>query len=113
MGFVRELARASRRWFARWRGEFLIVRAEGDMLPEIRSSQQMIQMLDDGKDWSVGFLCPCGCGETIELLLPRFVSPRWSLVVDDIGRPTLSPSVWRNEGCRSHFFVKRGRVVWV
>ncbi|MDM9644782.1 DUF6527 family protein [Rhizobium sp. S163] len=27
-------------------------------------------------------------------------------------RPTLHPSVWRNSGCRSHFWVRRGRIAW-
>jgi hypothetical protein len=26
-------------------------------------------------------------------------------------RPTLSPSVWRTEGCRSHFILRRGQLI--
>ncbi|WP_422846567.1 DUF6527 family protein [Acidovorax sp. M2(2025)] len=57
--------------------------------------------------------CPCGCGQPVELPLIREARPRWSLQVDSDGHPTLSPSVWRSEGCRAHYFVRGGKVVWV
>jgi hypothetical protein len=98
---------------ARWRGDLLVILSEGDTLPALIPLRRMIHMVDKGDKWSVGFLCPCGCGETIELLLPAFIKPHWALTVDDIGRPTLTPSIWRKEGCRSHFFVKGGRIIWV
>ncbi|MFZ5526660.1 MAG: DUF6527 family protein [Pseudomonadota bacterium] len=57
--------------------------------------------------------CPCGCGQPVELPLIREARPRWSLQVDQDGHPTLAPSIWRREGCRAHYFVRRGKVVWV
>jgi hypothetical protein len=56
--------------------------------------------------------CPCGCGESIELALIPEATPRWKLSLEQ-NRPSLSPSVWKRDGCRSHFFLKKGRVVWV
>ncbi|WP_236000503.1 DUF6527 family protein [Bradyrhizobium uaiense] len=56
--------------------------------------------------------CPCGCRQTIELLLIREAKPRWDLSVDPAGRPSLRPSVWVQTGCRSHFWLRRGRVEW-
>ncbi|WP_315838659.1 DUF6527 family protein [Bradyrhizobium prioriisuperbiae] len=56
--------------------------------------------------------CPCGCGETIELLVIQEAEPRWDLLVDGSGRPTLKPSVWIQHGCRSHFWLRCGRVEW-
>ncbi|WP_425373246.1 DUF6527 family protein, partial [Klebsiella pneumoniae] len=32
--------------------------------------------------------------------------------VDGKGRPTLYPSIWRTTGCRSHFWVRIGRIHW-
>jgi len=113
MRFLDSIVRATRRMFARWRGDLFVIRNEGDTLPALIPARRVIQMIDQGGEWSVGFMCPCGCGESIELLLPEFIEPRWSLTLDEIGRPTLTPSVWRNEGCRSHFFVRGGRVIWV
>nr|WP_246810918.1 DUF6527 family protein [Ensifer sp. ENS09] len=56
--------------------------------------------------------CPCGCGDTIELLVVDGAKPRWDLTMDEASRPTLHPSVWRGKGCRSHFWVRHGRIHW-
>lgn len=61
--------------------------------------------------WAL-FRCPSGCGEVISLSLQPAHNPRWSVKTDGKGRPTLYPSVWRNNGCRSHFWVEAGRVLW-
>ncbi|MEO6612407.1 MAG: DUF6527 family protein [Chitinophagaceae bacterium] len=54
--------------------------------------------------------CACGCGE--EVITP--LDPdRWSFTFD--GKTvTLDPSIgnW-NFPCRSHYFVRRNRIVWV
>nr|WP_238544101.1 DUF6527 family protein [Acidovorax sp. KKS102] len=57
--------------------------------------------------------CPCGCGRPVELPLIREARPRWSLQLDGDGHPSLVPSVWRRDGCRAHYFVRRGKVVWI
>lgn len=56
-------------------------------------------------------LCPCGCGETIHLRFMGDRRPRWSLETH-AGRATIFPSVWRQSGCRSHFFVRHGHIDW-
>jgi hypothetical protein len=63
-------------------------------------------------DWSVGMRCPCGCGQRLELMLLKQVKPRWDLTIDRKGRPTLCPSVWLRTGCRSHFWVRAGKIIW-
>ncbi|WP_366809845.1 DUF6527 family protein [Sphingomonas sp.] len=78
------------------------------MLPR----RDLVVARHDQEDWSVGLRCPCGCGETIELMLLPEVRPRWSLTLDQLDRPSLSPSVWRRTGCRSHFWLRCGRVTW-
>jgi len=66
---------------------------------------------ENGNLWHVTFVCPCGCAESISLNLLPDDSPRWTLHEQPEG-PTLEPSVWRTAGCRSHFFVRRGQIVW-
>ncbi|MDB5556030.1 MAG: hypothetical protein JWL86_6014 [Rhizobium sp.] len=61
--------------------------------------------------WTL-FRCPCGCGEVVSLPLIAPHSPRWSVSLSDAGRPVLYPSVWRNKGCLSHFWINDGRVYW-
>lgn len=81
-------------------------------LPARLPRRDLVVARDDGEDWSVGMRCPCGCGDTIELMLVAEAKPRWWLTFDRRGRPSLSPSVWRRTGCRSHFWVRGGRVDW-
>lgn len=62
--------------------------------------------------WFVAFVCPCGCGELVQLNLLPDARPRWSAEQHPDGTVSVSPSVWRVAGCRSHFFLRRGRVEW-
>ncbi len=85
---------------------------EGDSLPQSMPRRDLVLAREDGEDWCVGMRCPCGCGDIIELLVIAEAKPRWDVKADRENRPTLSPSVWRKTGCRSHFWVRRGRVHW-
>lgn len=62
--------------------------------------------------WFVAFVCPCGCDELIQLNLLPDARPRWSVERLADGTASITPSVWRVAGCRSHFFLRRGRVEW-
>lgn len=85
----------------------------GEALPSKLPWRNLVLLRDAGDDWSVGMRCPCGCGQAIELALIPEAKPRWKLHAEPGTPPTLTPSVWLREGCRSHFFVRRGRVEWV
>lgn len=102
---------ARRSWDA-WHPPRQLLVVEGDALPARLPGRAVVLLRDDGEDWSVGLLCPCGCGDTIELMLIREAKPRWDLRADAKNLPTLHPSVWRNTGCRSHFWLRDGRVTW-
>lgn len=86
---------------------------EGEALPRKLPRRNLVLLRDAGEEWSVGMRCPCGCGQPIELALIPEAKPRWRLHVEPDKAPTLAPSVWLREGCRSHFFVRRGRIYWV
>lgn len=58
------------------------------------------------------FRCPCGCNSVITLSLQQIHRPRWSLRASQNNRPVLYPSVWRDVGCMSHFWIMDGRVYW-
>lgn len=104
------------RWFRRLWGKYGPARRvqiiEGDTLPSDLPSRDLVLTRDDGDDWSVGMRCPCGCGDTIELMILREAHPRWDISVNEGGYPTLHPSVWRKTGCRSHFWIRGGRLLW-
>lgn len=59
-------------------------------------------------------VCPCGCKETITLSLMDNTKNSWRLSFGGwpIKRVSFYPSIWRTKGCRSHFFIKQGRVEW-
>ncbi len=98
-----------RRFYALFPVKLMIV--EGDLFPG-RIPKRRLVLLDDDGPYAAAMLCPCGCREVIELMVMEGVSPRWDVWVDDRSRPTLRPSIWRQSGCRSHFWVRGGRVIW-
>lgn len=58
------------------------------------------------------FLCPCGCGRTVELNLNTSSSPHWSVEFHLSGTISFAPSIWRKSGCYSHFFLERNKIRW-
>ena len=84
----------------------------GDSLPKRLPRRDLVLARDDGEDWCVGLRCPCGCGDSLELLVVAEAKPRWDIAIDKRGKPSLSPSIWRKTGCHSHFWLSNGRVRW-
>jgi len=85
---------------------------EGDSLPPQLPRRNIVLARDGDEDWCVGMRCPCGCGRPIELLVAQGIAPRWDICVDDCGRPSMKPSIFLQSGCRSHFWLTRGRIRW-
>lgn len=85
---------------------------EGDELPAELPPRDLLVAREGDTLWAAGLRCPCGCGRRLELMLLPQVKPRWDLMVDARGRPSLHPSVWVKDGCRSHFWLRQGRVEW-
>jgi len=55
--------------------------------------------------------CPDGCGDDLTLNVDRAAGSAWRLYRG--GKTiTLYPSVWRTEGCRSHFILLRDKIIW-
>lgn len=82
-----------------------------DLAPDRLRSRVVYVLGNPG--WRVVFLCPCGCRETVELCLLESFQPHWLIFIDEVGRVTLSPSVWNQVGCQSHYFIRQGRLIWV
>ena len=58
------------------------------------------------------FRCPGGCGEKLQLSLNQARRPRWTVRLDWLQRPTVTPSVHQLNACRCHFVLKAGVVNW-
>jgi len=82
-------------------------------LPEALRPKSVYLVGEDGHYWCAALLCPCGCGALIQLNLTASTRPAWQARRSSpTGLLTLSPSIWRTQGCRSHFFLHEGRVDW-
>ncbi len=79
--------------------------------PDLVEPRRVYAVGENGHLWHATLLCPCGCGERISLNLLPDDSPCWVLL-ESLGVPTLRPSVSRNVGCRSHFFLRAGKIEW-
>jgi hypothetical protein len=97
-------------WPSRKPKQFRCVRV--DEFPE-KLERAKVYLAGEGDNlWAASMICPCGCGEVIELNLLKQARPCWSAQEHSDGTVTLAPSVWRQKGCRSHFFVRHGRIDW-
>lgn len=55
--------------------------------------------------------CPDGCGTILTVNLDPRSGKAWRLY-RSAGTLTLFPSVWRADGCRSHFILWKDRILW-
>jgi len=87
----------------------------------VRSVEEVPDQLDPGTVYLIGegqhtwfavLQCPCGCNEILQLSLLPEGRPRWTVTHHADGTISLSPSIWRQVGCRSHFWLRRGYVEW-
>lgn len=84
-------------------------------------SQPPLHSLEQGKivlvgnksnpKWAV-LMCPGGCGLTMRLPLNKGVKPSWSVGLGWLGCPTAIPSVHQKNGCRAHFWIRKGKIHW-
>ncbi len=80
-------------------------------LPE-QGERAVVYLVGEQNKWALQFKCPCGCGDNIILNLLRDADPCWRYTLDAAGEMTISPSIRRVVGCKSHFFIVKGRVEW-
>lgn len=63
--------------------------------------------------WQAVMVCPCGCRKLLHMNLMDEHNPYWKYKIDKKKRVTLLPSVYRMVGCKSHFFIQKGKIAWV
>lgn len=81
-------------------------------LPEAMAPGTVYVLGEGPHRWFVAMLCPCGCGETVQVSLLSDAKPRWWLTEHPDNSITLQPSIWRRAGCRSHFYLRQGFIEW-
>lgn len=93
-----------------FKAEKLIRNKYVEMIPETLKDGILYVEGDGYKNQFASLLCPCGCKEEINLNLDIDEDPCWSLSAGNL--TDLSPSIWKNKNCKSHFFIKKGKVKW-
>ncbi len=63
--------------------------------------------------WQIVMLCPCGCKTVLHINLLNDYKPSWIYEMNSRQAITIHPSIHRKVDCKSHFFIREGKVVWV
>ena len=79
---------------------------------DIKSNIVYVVGGDDYEKWAY-LKCPDNCGEVIMLNLSKSKDPSWTVKQDKKGRVTIHPSIHKLDGCKSHFWIKKGNIIWV
>lgn len=110
---IKHLFRQLWQWiFSRGPEPYVVSQTEDE--PKKLKPRKVYLLGEPGHEWVAVFLCPCGCSEVIRLnLLKHGDRPTWQVQREPKNRLSLTPSVWRNGGCRSHFFLTHGHIRWV
>jgi hypothetical protein len=92
----------------RWRGVAARHRDAAELLHDAGD----VVLVERGRPRHLIVRCPCGCGDDISLNVDPEAGPCWRLLRrgDNL---TVMPSVWRETGCESHFFLWRDEVDWL
>lgn len=82
-----------------------------DDVPDSPKEKVLYFIGEDDYYWQFIMLCPCGCNSLLHMNLIEDYYPSWSYKVDD-NLISVTPSVDRTVGCKSHFFIKSGKLIW-
>lgn len=80
--------------------------------PERLSPGVLYVLEDAGQTWTAIMKCPGGCGQALHMNLIQDSKPVWTLTKNPDGSVSLSPSIWRKEGCGCHFWIRNSKINW-
>lgn len=109
MRYLRYLWFFLKQWFKRQPIPLRAIRVEA--VPD-KAKSGLVYIVGEENPWFVVMTCPCGCRSKIHMSLLPGDYPVWQLKEHNNCTITLTPSVWRTKGCRSHFFLRKGLVDW-
>jgi len=97
---------------ARWGSKRYITQYIED-LPKNVDDKTIYIIGDKQYPWLLLLNCPCGCQSLIQLNLLKEGDPCWTYRINRKHRISVSPSIRRIKGCRSHFLVQNGEIKFV
>lgn len=100
------------RWFQKLFGRERLYKYQFvDDVPDRMRSGTVYLVGNQGYYWQTVMICPCGCQQILYMNLIDDYDPYWKFNIQ--GKTiSLSPSVNRLVGCKSHFFLKNGKIEW-
>lgn len=82
-------------------------------LPEKLDKKKVYLIGKQESPWLAVMACPCNCNATLHMNLRKSQRPCWTVNIDKNGAVSFSPSLWKKDGCKCHFFLKNGLIKWV
>ena len=93
-------------------GSYRYTATQVDDIPATLERNRFYLVGKGGYIWCGVMLCPCGCKEILHLNLIPEGRPKWAHHLEKNGAISITPSIWRNTGCKSHFFLTKGKIRW-
>lgn len=95
-----------------FKSEKLYVAKFTDEIPDKPDNITIYLIENQGYCWQAVMICPCGCKKQLNMNLMKDYHPHWQYKINSKNIITLNPSINRTVGCKSHFFVKQGKIIW-
>ena len=83
-----------------------------DDVPDKFDNKTIYIIGNEGYYWQAVMICPCGCNKILHMNLMKQYYPSWKFKINKKEVITLSPSINRTVGCKSHFFISKGKIAW-
>ena len=109
---LRQMFRRIREWVEHWFLPPYRTMVVEESLPAQLLRRTVYIVREDGFDEQIALLCPCGCGQVLQMNLLPDERPCWRVMQNTDGAVTLHPSVWRKKDCGSHFWLRNSRIRW-
>jgi hypothetical protein len=98
--------------FLRFIGRRYGTKVVHEKLPPSLSKKIVYVVADDECMWHMALICPCDCGETLYMNLLKDERPCWEITQHIDCTFSIYPSIRRLVGCKSHFWIKHGKLIW-
>jgi len=106
---IKKLLRWWKRFFYREKNyRYLFV----EEIPERPDSKTIYLITHQGYCWQIVMVCPCGCKKLLYMNAIKDHHPCWKFEIHGRRNISLHPSIHRQVGCKSHFFVHHGKIDW-
>lgn len=85
---------------------------EVENFPNVPDADKIYIVKQNGHQRCVVMRCPCNCGDILQMPLLKGDHPYWQITNHSDGTISLSPAINKTIGCRSHFSLQHGLIIW-